>query len=95
VFASCSVDGTLQIWDTRHHEQSAISIKAHEADVNVISWNRLASCMIASGCDDGTFCIWDLRSLKVCLLPEHLFLLVLISMGEFTCTTEAVLQKVV
>ncbi len=56
---------------------------------------RLASCMIASGCDDGTFRIWDLRSLKVYLLPEHLFLLVLISMGEFTCTTEAVLQKMV
>jgi ribosome assembly protein RRB1 len=40
VFASCSVDGTLRIWDTRHREQSAISIKAHDADVNVISWNR-------------------------------------------------------
>jgi WD40 repeat protein len=40
VFASCSVDGTLRIWDTRHREQSAISIKAHDADINVISWNR-------------------------------------------------------
>jgi len=29
--------------------------------------------MIASGCDDGTFCIWDLRSFQVCLLLKHLF----------------------
>lgn len=141
VFASCSVDGTLRIWDTRRREGSAISIKAHSADINVISWNRctlflvilesnclfadifssfpwvierlrflksnfecfwmkfywgsfvlspslqpicivsdmvscwlnrLASCMIASGCDDGTFRIWDLRTLKViCTLDER------------------------
>jgi hypothetical protein len=40
VFASCYVDGTLWIWDTRHCEQSTISVKAPDADVNVISWNR-------------------------------------------------------
>ena len=40
VFASCSVDGTLRIWDTRRREGSAISIKAHSTDINVISWNR-------------------------------------------------------
>jgi ribosome assembly protein RRB1 len=40
VFASCSVDQTLRIWDTRSRQGSAISIKAHNADINVISWNR-------------------------------------------------------
>ncbi|KAH9320783.1 hypothetical protein KI387_015422, partial [Taxus chinensis] len=64
VFASCSVDGKIAIWDARTFNQPAISIKAHNADVNVISWNRLASCMIASGSDDGSFSIWDLRSVK-------------------------------
>lgn len=29
---------------------------------------RLASCMLASGCDDGTFSIRDLRLLKVSLV---------------------------
>jgi len=71
VFASCSVDGTLRIWDTRRREGSAISIKAHSTDINVISWNRLASCMIASGCDDGTFRIWDLRTLKEDAFVAH------------------------
>ncbi|KAF5205601.1 Glutamate-rich wd repeat-containing protein, partial [Thalictrum thalictroides] len=64
VFASCSADGTIAIWDTRLQRTPAASIEAHKADVNVISWNRLASCMIASGSDDGTFSIHDLRLLK-------------------------------
>lgn len=64
VFASCSVDGNIAIWDVRSGKSPAASFKAHNADVNVISWNRLASCMLASGCDDGTFSIRDLRLLK-------------------------------
>ncbi|KAD5317411.1 hypothetical protein R6Q59_032750 [Mikania micrantha] len=64
VFASSSVDKTIAIWDTRTGKSPATAIKAHETDVNVISWNRLASCMLASGSDDGTFSIRDLRMLK-------------------------------
>lgn len=64
VFASCSVDGNIAIWDIRLGKSPAASIKAHKADVNVISWNRLASCMLASGSDDGSFSIRDLRLLK-------------------------------
>uniref|UniRef100_A0A2P2K1S3 Uncharacterized protein n=1 Tax=Rhizophora mucronata TaxID=61149 RepID=A0A2P2K1S3_RHIMU len=64
VFASCSVDGTIAIWDTRLGKSPAISFKAHNADVNVISWNRLASVMLASGSDDGSFSIRDLRLLS-------------------------------
>ncbi|KAL2475623.1 Transducin family protein/WD-40 repeat family protein [Abeliophyllum distichum] len=45
-------------------ESPATSIKVHKADVNVITWNRLASCMLASGSDVGTFSIRDLRLLK-------------------------------
>ncbi len=36
--------------------------QAHDTDVNVISWNRLVAYMMASGADDGTLRIWDLRS---------------------------------
>ncbi|XP_027919802.1 glutamate-rich WD repeat-containing protein 1-like [Vigna unguiculata] len=64
VFASCSVDGNIAIWDIRLGKSPAASFKAHNADVNVISWNRLASCMLASGSDDGTISIRDLRLLK-------------------------------
>lgn len=103
VFASCSVDGNIAIWDTRLGRSPAASFKAHNADVNVLSWNRclnlniapwlqyfsvphaicsdltwsflipirLASCMLASGSDDGTFSIRDLRLLKVCIFWEY------------------------
>ncbi|KAL2250349.1 glutamate-rich WD repeat-containing protein 1 [Sesamum indicum] len=64
VFASCSVDGNVAIWDIRLGKSPAVSIKAHKADVNVITWNSLASCMLASGSDDGSFSIRDLRLLK-------------------------------
>ena len=30
-------------------------VHAHTADVNVISWNRLVSYLVVSGCDDGSF----------------------------------------
>ncbi|XVE70599.1 hypothetical protein DITRI_Ditri10aG0084200 [Diplodiscus trichospermus] len=63
-FVSCSVDGTIAIWDIRLGKSPAASFKAHDADVNVISWNRQASCMLASGSDDGTFSIHDFRLLK-------------------------------
>ncbi|XP_039025833.1 glutamate-rich WD repeat-containing protein 1-like isoform X1 [Hibiscus syriacus] len=63
-FVSCSVDGTIAIWDVRIGKSPAASFKAHDADVNVISWNRQASCMLASGSDDGTFSIHDFRLLK-------------------------------
>ena len=61
VFASCSVDKTVKIWDTRQRTKPGLSFEAHDTDVNVISWNRLTSCMIASGGDDGTLRIWDMR----------------------------------
>jgi ribosome assembly protein RRB1 len=40
VFASCSVDKTIKIWDHRAGTSPAISFVAADTDVNVISWNR-------------------------------------------------------
>jgi ribosome assembly protein RRB1 len=63
VFASCSADKTIKIWDTRTPRNKAhISLQAAECDVNVMSWNRLTDRLIASGADDGSFSVWDLRT---------------------------------
>jgi ribosome assembly protein RRB1 len=64
VFASCSSDCSLRIWDTRakkHAPQLSVS-KAHSQDVNVLSWNKNTNHLLASGSDDGSFSVWDLRS---------------------------------
>ena len=60
--ASCSVDRTIRIWDSRVREAPQLTVTAHAADVNVISWNALASHTLASGGDDGVLRVWDLRA---------------------------------
>lgn len=62
VFASCSADQTVCIWDCRTRNKPALQVKVHDSDVNVMSWNRMANCMLATGADDGSLRIWDLRN---------------------------------
>ena len=64
VFASCSVDRTVKIWDTRKRGGAALSVEAHATDVNVISWNRITTHLLVSGADDGSFSVWDLRNFQ-------------------------------
>ncbi|KNE60646.1 hypothetical protein AMAG_18576 [Allomyces macrogynus ATCC 38327] len=61
VFASSSADGTVKIFDTRMGSKPGISATVADCDVNVISWNRLTPFLLASGHDDGSFAVWDLR----------------------------------
>lgn len=63
VFASCGVDRSIRVWDTRERGRPMLTAAgAHDADVNVISWNGGVSYMLASGADDGGLRIWDLRT---------------------------------
>ncbi|KAG0139485.1 hypothetical protein CROQUDRAFT_34349, partial [Cronartium quercuum f. sp. fusiforme G11] len=66
VFASCSADQSLRIWDVRVKDRrSVLGVEeAHKADVNVLSWNTKTSYLIVTGGDEGGIKVWDLRSLK-------------------------------
>jgi len=66
VFASCSADQSVQIWDVRSKGRKSVAgiEKAHESDVNVISWNRSTSYLLLSGGDEGGIKVWDLRNVK-------------------------------
>lgn len=66
VFASCSADQSVQIWDVRSKGRKSIAgiEAAHESDVNVISWNRSTSYLLLSGGDEGGIKVWDLRNVQ-------------------------------
>lgn len=66
VFASCSADQSVQIWDVRSKGRKSVAgiDSAHESDVNVISWNKSTSYLLLSGGDEGGLKVWDLRNVK-------------------------------
>jgi ribosome assembly protein RRB1 len=67
VFASCSADGSIRLWDARAAAAEACVCtvaNAHSGDVNVISWNSTEPFLLSGG-DDGELKIWDLKLIQV------------------------------
>lgn len=62
VFATAGCDGFIRIWDTRSKKhQPALSVKGSKTDINVISWSSKLGYLLASGDDNGSWGVWDLR----------------------------------
>jgi ribosome assembly protein RRB1 len=63
VFASAECGGYVRVFDSRAPNKAMLHHKIHAngADVNVLSWNKLVSNLLATGGDDGSLAVWDLR----------------------------------
>jgi len=67
LFASCSVDHSVRVWDVREtgRKKSAVHVPdAHTSDVNVLSWSPCVGELLLTGSDDGGFKIWDTRNVS-------------------------------
>jgi histone-binding protein RBBP4 len=64
LFASCGDDGYVRVWDTRSKDPcvAAQSIKAHDAEINAISFAPSQEFTIVSGSSDKTLKLWDMRN---------------------------------
>jgi ribosome assembly protein RRB1 len=63
VLASCSVDKSIRFWDLRSDKSNPPIVidNAHDSDVNCLAWNTFCDFMVASGGEDGSFKVWDIR----------------------------------
>jgi guanine nucleotide-binding protein G(I)/G(S)/G(T) subunit beta-1 len=61
VFASCSVDQTVKLWDIRAPQTPTQTLVGHLADVNGVEFMPTNSNCLASCSQDGTVRVWDVR----------------------------------
>jgi len=59
---SAGSDGALHVFDTRAQKPMLSVPHAHDADVNALAWNGAVSYLVATGGDDGSARVWDLRA---------------------------------
>ena len=49
---------------SNNRNKPEIMINAHDSDVNVLTWNSTNPDLIATGAEDGSFKVWDIRYWK-------------------------------
>ncbi|KAL8434578.1 hypothetical protein Efla_000094 [Eimeria flavescens] len=67
VFAACSNDGSIKLWDLRVgvSAPSTAILLAHETDVNSLRFSPVHSHLLLSGGEDGKLKVFDLRCVQM------------------------------
>ena len=68
LFAACSTDGLLRIFDVRS-SLTANQVQLSSSDINVLSWNKSVPHLVATGDENGVICVVDLRMIGQSDLP--------------------------
>eukprot|EP00797_Seminavis_robusta_P001588 Sro109_g054490.1 rich WD repeat-containing protein 1 (221) ;mRNA; r:35517-36179 len=74
VFCTAECGGYVRVFDTRAPNRAMLShkIQSDGSDVNVVSWNKLVTNLLACGGDDGVLSVWDLRHFSGGSKPDPL-----------------------
>ena len=61
VLAAAEAGGCIKIYDTRAPKIAMLTQTISNTDINGVAWNKIVTSLLATGCDDGTLEVWDLR----------------------------------
>ena len=65
MFGSVSDDGSILLWDIREGDKPSQTVtKAHESEVNCLSFNPENEFLFVTGGSDSAVVLWDMRNLK-------------------------------
>ena len=65
VLAAGEAGGLMKIYDIRAPNRYMLSKEiGKETDVNALAWSKLVTNLMATGCDNGTWSVWDLRKFE-------------------------------
>jgi ribosome assembly protein RRB1 len=65
VLAAGEAGGLVKIYDTRAPKKTMLTKTIDTStDVNAVAWSKLVTNLLATGCDDGKWSVWDLRKFE-------------------------------
>ena len=68
LFGSIHDEGVVALWDARDSHETVNKFRAHTDDGIALDFNYLNAYLLATGGDDNSVKVWDLRKPKIALM---------------------------